>query len=347
MTLLGERVSSVDIGPEQIPVGEVVEREVRRARNSSGHNYLRRRVAVGDESEPQASKGMQIVADLFEDALIKNKDWEAPSPANNYQTNPAWEWFYRHDPNQTSMLEWRELMPTAKALYPMQRLEDAARVFPSGVVDERAKEVFLNMLDCIAIRSRARVMTDHLLHIAADSPRQELTVVSLGCGAAVPDIDAANRMKETMGKTVHMKLYDLDRDALRFAEELAHEAGIPEDKVETNAGFYVRAFALPNESVDIVDVLGLWEYLPEKECVKLLQRSYDLLTPGGAIIASNMLDSRRQLKFNQHAVGWPKIYPRSEDTLVDIVAAAGLDTDQLTFTVPEDGVYGVMEIRKP
>jgi len=60
-----------------------------------------------------------------------------------------------------------------------------------------------------------------------------------------------------------------------------------------------------------------------------------------------MLPSRPQLEFNQRAVGWPGLYVRSDETLVDILAAAGIDTENVTATHTADGVYVVLEIRKP
>jgi hypothetical protein len=345
MSLLSERLTD-NQELRAIPVGKVVERETYQALNASGFSYERRLVSVGDESTPETRRDIQMMADFFDDALKENPDWLPPSEENDFETNPAWEWFYLNDPEQTSMLEWQQLMPTAMALYPMQRLDDAARVFASGVVDERARDIFLNMPDCIGIRSRARIMRDSLLGVAQRTQGQELKAVSLGCGAAVPDIDATVAVKDKFGKSIHWDLYDIDGKALSFAKDLAAEAGIAGKDVSTNEGSYFRAFSLPKESLDVVDVLGLWEYLTEEQCIKLLKRSYDLIKPGGSFIASNMLVSRPQLEFNQRAVGWPLIYPRSEDALVDIVASAGIDTDQLKFTTAEDGIYGVMEISK-
>lgn len=357
-----------DIDVSRLAIGEIVDREFREILKASGLRYNERVVAVGDESDPEAWI-MQGVADLYEEMLRQNPDMLPPQKGQGYsdmgsydaesvleqfdpKTNPAWEWFYLNGLPHTSMLDWRKLMPSARALYPMQRLHDAARafkkLFPDGYeVDEWAMNIFTNMIDCIGLRTRARIMGNMLLNAAERSDQQELVCVSLGCGAAVPNIDATVKIRETLGKDIKWDLYDTDEDALAFARELAADEGIELDEDSMKPRSYFRAFSLEKESVDVVDVLGLWEYLTDDQCVKLLKKSYDLLKPGGVFIASNMLTSRRQLEFNQRAVGWPDIYPRSIEQLLAIVERAGIPTELLTITTAQDGVYGVMEIKKP
>jgi hypothetical protein len=60
-----------------------------------------------------------------------------------------------------------------------------------------------------------------------------------------------------------------------------------------------------------------------------------------------MLEDRDQLTFNQRGVAWPGVKPRSIDNLVDMVAAAHIDTDSVVVTISEDGVYAVVEVHKP
>jgi hypothetical protein len=51
--------------------------------------------------------------------------------------------------------------------------------------------------------------------------------------------------------------------------------------------------------------------------------------------------------YNKRAVGWPEVIMRSDEDLLDIIKAAEIDTEQVRLTTPDDGVYVVMEIRKP
>lgn len=328
-----------------------------------GHEYELRRVHVDDPHDPDIAFELEVVGSMFNQALGDNHSWQPPTlnkraymgekmePNSDLvgfdpSSNPAWEWFY--GPEGSSMQKWRELIPSAMALYPMQRLDDMQRVFPSGwEVDDRAKEIFYNMLDSIAIRTRAEIMKASMFAQAQQSEANELNVVSLGSGAAVAETDVALKIQKELGKTLHMQFFDIDSEVLAFGKEYARRVGLDMSTITQKHANYLRALALPAESQDFVDVLGLWEYLEHDECVNLLKKSYRLLAPGGTFIASNMLEGRKQFLFNQRGIGWWTLHDRSSDELIEIAHQAGIDTRNVTLTIPEDGVYAVMEIQKP
>jgi hypothetical protein len=258
--------------------------------------------------------------------------------------------FYNRFPGNLTMLEWQKYIMEARALYPLQRPDDATRVLPGGV-DEYAMNVFMFAMDSIGIRSRAAIMKQVGFKAIEGIEDTEVAVLSLGSGAAVPLIDAVNAIREKLGKTVKMDLCDLSGESLALAVELMKEAGIPaEDLNEAFVGHFIRKLHEMKKSgapVDMVEALGLFEYLEDKGASDLIKDSYNLLKQGGVIIVSNMLDSRRQLEFNQYGVGWPDVVPRSEAELVQLAIDAGIDAKDITITIAEDGVYAVMEIHKP
>ena len=326
--------------------GTVLELESFDRYDDSGWQYFEKLVRVPDESDPVHRVLLKNVARKFEQLLREDGTLVAPHDGV-YDTNVASGWIYLEDPAQTSMIEWSTLFPSAKALYPLQRVGDGGRVLPSGSIDERAKYLFTNMIDGIALRARARIMAGMVFRVASASHARDLRAVSLGCGAAVPDIDATLQVQRQLGKSITWELYDIDQEALQFAVELGEEAGLPADSLRIHPGSFVRAFALAPSSVDIVDVLGLWEYLPDATCAKLLARSYRLLMPGGSFICSNMRSEREQLHFNSRAVGWPALIHRTEAELAELAKAAGIASGLTSMTRSEDSVYSVMEIRKP
>lgn len=349
MTLL-EQSPVGETLPEHIPVGEIVERSSFRTKTEKGLDYEKRFVSVGDEHSPENAARLNLVIDMWEQFLkLHDEEYPIPLKKNGFKKNPAYEWFYNLEPEeQGTMLEWLPLVLSAKALYPMQRLNDMERVFKSGKVLDRARDILTNSLDAIGIRTRARIMKSIVIEAATESSDRELTIVSLGSGAAVPAIDATLEIEQKLGKKTNMRLFDQSDEILEFAKETAVRDGIDIDRVTTHTGDYYEAFSeVKPESVNIVEALGLWEYLHDSRCVSLLQRSYDLLKPGGVIIVSNMLDDREQLAFNQRGVAWPGVKPRSEQDLMKIVEDAELPTDQIRFTVSDDGVYGILEIHKP
>jgi SAM-dependent methyltransferase len=244
---------------------------------------------------------------------------------------------------------WASTMGTARALYPLQRLEDPA--LPSGeLIDEVTRRYMREIHDGIGIRTRAAVMTWLLGDMAAGSRR--LTWVSLACGAAVPVLDALS----TLGSDARLTLVDLDDDALAFADVLARRQGlVPEYDFQTVRMDLRRHFIAADSGVaklgegeaDVVDALGITEYIDARHAAPFLRNAHRLLRPGGRLITSNMLASRPQAHINRWAVGWrPEVKMRSLDEIAQIICAAGIDAADVTYYLPEDGVYCVVEITR-
>lgn len=361
-----------ETGHERLPefdeprVGEVVVLRHELRRDDLGCTYYHRDVVVGDESQPTTREQYRKMGDQEEARLRDNPGWRT-TIANGgkiqvFPENEAAMHLY-HDvtkpgdvPKDTQMAAWAEAFPSAIALEPLQRLALGGSELPGGTVDPRTLEWFTNMVDGIGIRSRARIYANDVVEVAANSPSHVLTIVSAGSGAAVPNIEASERVEGELGKRLNWKLYDLDPKALDFAEKLKEQSSVAHSTFELgerdNEGKfrgrnYFRAFEVPDGSADVVDALGLWEYLDDRKATKFLEKLYPKVKPGGKMIVSNMLTSRPQLEYNQRAVGWPSLHLRSDQELLDIVQAAGIDTHFVTMTHARDGVYVVMEIDMP
>ena len=105
--------------------------------------------------------------------------------------------------------------------------------------------------------------------------------------------------------------------------------------------------ALQPGSTDVADLLGITEYFDEKSATKLLTKAYELVRPGGVMIFGNMLDTHPTLLFNQRIVEWPGVIVRSLDDLVSIAETVAADGVAPKIYIPDDKIYGVVEIAKP
>lgn len=345
MTSLNERLI-LDTEPVVMQPGEVFLQHSEIQTNTSNHSYLLEKVSVGDISSPEDRERFFEHVEFLDQAIKLHPEW--PVPVNGkFIPNPVFLEFYNRFPGQDSMIYWRDnLVPTAAALYPLQRLDDAGRLFPGGVVDDYAMDIFTNHEDGVAIRSRGTIYKNIITKALTEIPSYEITAVALGAGAGVPNVDATTSVRSQLGKRISWKMYDTSYSALELAHEIAHEAGIPKDDIDTVRADYRKAFRLDSESVDIADMLGLMEYLSRERCVEAMGELHRLLKPGGVMVVSNMLDSRPHKDFYQRGIQWPGVKPRSIDDLVNMVAEAGIDTEQLVVTTAEDGIYAVLEVHK-
>lgn len=249
------------------------------------------------------------------------------------------------------MHEWRrDLVPTAMALYPLYR-PDSTHLPSGGEIDEATRDFFTNALDSIGIRTRGALMAS----VSSRYINHEGTTrwVSLACGAAVPVLDALRQ--SGADDDVRIELVDIDTTALDFAQALAEDQGMKQDEQFVRhqrnlvkdmiiADTLVQDFG--ENSAQLVDALGIFEYFSDRASVPFLKNSYRLVDEGGALVIANMLDTHPNLDFNQRCIGWPKIYPRSPEEILSLVERAGIPLDKVSFMVPEDGVYAVLEIKK-
>ena len=355
-------------GDAELKVGEVLVLSDELVSDIENHPYFRRMVRVGDESDldPERKASFNDFANHAEKLLVDNPEWKRTIIRQKTkeviiaEDNLAARWLYLdNEGNPTQMMDWAKDFPTAIALEPLQRLERGGRRLEKGHLDERTLELFTYMIDAIGIRSRAHIYAQRLVELA-DNVDGPLSIISVGSGAAVPNIEATLKVEALQGKYVNWQFFDLDPNALAFAHELIEEAKFEKSAVEygpvsmdTEAKWhfegrsYEAAFEAPNESVDVVDALGLWEYLRDGDAEDFARELYAKVKSGGMMIISNMLVGRPQSDFNKRGVGWPPLVRRSEEDLIRVLTKAGIDSRNITMTHAQDGVYVVVEIQKP
>lgn len=369
MTFLHNDEHLDELGGERLAVGEV--RDVLEVLTVDRQNrtYIRREVIVGDESDadPGLREWYHRRTDTFERQLRLHPEWR-PTARNEHggididpDNEPAVDLYYTPDGKSTQMLQWAGQMKEAIALEGLQNLSKGGRFLPGGALDDRTLELFTNMTDGIGLRSRQHIYAELIQGLADRSYDDTLRIVSLGSGAAVPNIEATKAV-EALGKRIEWNLFDLDPRALGSAEEMIADAGLtrstfdfgpraPKGSPTKYAGrsyLAVReeAQGVEDNSLDAVDALGLWEYLNDRQAATFLKVNYKKLKRGAPMIVSNMYIDRPHAKYNQYAVGWPDLYMRDEEDLLNIVEKANLTTDQVRITIPKDRVYMVMEIYK-
>jgi len=372
MTFIEERESLKRPHGEGVPLGEVEVTFEAQSRDAFGRRYEKRSVIVGDESDRNPAMRQMYFerSNQYESMLDYQTEWRAThlgnkdageDPSTLYvdpSNIPAIDLYFQNG-QETQMFEWGHQMKKAIALEPLQNLGEGGRFLKLGRVDRRSLERFTYMPDGIGLRSRQHIYADLLVKQAEKTDEDVLRIVSLGSGASVPNIEASRKIEQQTGKHIEWQLFDLDPEALINAEKMTNEADLslstfdfgPKSLDPENPGFlgrsYIEARNVENDSLDAVDALGLWEYLSDNQGRSFLQMMYAKLKSGSPMIISNMRKKRPHPKYNMFAVGWPDVIMRSDEDLLGIVDKAGIPTEQVRITTPADGVYAVMEIRKP
>lgn len=323
------------------------------------------RVSVPDayrNHESEDGRNLSEAFDVLEQQLIGNPELgNDPAPDKN-ATDEEWNnWF--NQPVRRFMYEgdtgrhWRRFnVPTAEALYPLQFPDTL--LLPDGThVDDAASLRFKHLTDAIGIRSRAKVMDYLVTKHFEGTNKDELLWVSLACGTAIPVLESGRNIESgNSNKKIKRVLVDIDTNALDFAEALAtNKYNLDHTKFETKERNLIKDMVVSDKlveeigagKVDMVDMLGFFEYLSDAAAIKILKNADRLVAEGGVIMVGNMLTTHPQLQVNQRVIGWPIIKPRSMSEVLAIAEAAGIDRDRVSVHVPEDGVYAVFSIVKP
>ncbi len=261
---------------------------------------------------------------------------------------------------------WRQSMPTAEALYPLQQ-PHRKKLADGTVFDEVAERYFPHALDGVGIRSRAAIMS----HVMYEHFKKHKTTkthplkwASLACGAAIPVFDAASQLIND-GKHISLLLADIDPKALVFAKKLAVEDYDIHQHITLKKSNILRLKRLRRRigenSQDAIDILGFFEYIPANRwryrkykvkmmmpgAIEFLETAYSLLKPGGLLVLGNMRDTHPQLVFTTQIVRWPYIRPRSLERVMDIITQAGIQPENVKLYQAGDNVYTVAAITKP
>lgn len=210
-----------------------------------------------------------------------------------------------------------------------------------------ARDFFKGVVDAKAIRTRAETAGMLIMeHFNKQTSRDNRNLISasLGCGAASPVYKLVKSLEKNPSVNfAKILLVDQDPMALATAHSLSSTEGL-QDKIELHLSNLISSpitSYIEPESVDVVDLLGLFEYLPEEYGVALLQTVKEIVKPSGVIIFGNMLASRPQQDFFANVVRWPRLKQRSINDVYGMILKADLDLDKTITRIPHEGVYAI------
>lgn len=236
---------------------------------------------------------------------------------------------------------WAAYMPGGFATHYVHN-PDHKKLKDGKKVDYITRNLFRHSADAIGLRSRAYVMMWFLKK--ALKGKKSVTWLSIASGTGQATYDAVTHLD--IHTTIH--LLDIDDDALEFAKKLAPTYGI--DAKTLHASHLNVTDEKPYEAYlkksqpDVVEAMGLAEYLDDETLVSLIKRTLVCLKPGSVFIFTNMLSSHPHLEVHKRGLGWPGVIPRSVEEVTRVVETAGVSKNQLTILRPSDKVYAVYAI---
>lgn len=169
--------------------------------------------------------------------------------------------------------------------------------------------------------------------------RKHPAVLNIACGSCrelmglAPDILDAN---------AHVVCIDSDNDSLFFSQERLSYTGAL-SHIELRKYNALRMFDHDTNMMefgkqDIIYSVGLFDYLPSDFLVKLLGALYELLSPGGLLIAA-FKDANRYRSQDFHwLANWDGFLQRTDDDFRAILHKAGIPAASVSETRDSSGI---------
>src|SRR6185369_6725094 len=137
-------------------------------------------------------------------------------------------------------------------------------------------------------------------------------------------------VKRGYGRTTSIQLLK------RSVQQLIKESGKP-------------AYRTPENQYDFVYCAGLFDYLSDAVCKRLMNTFYDMLAPGGLLVATNVSDAMndsRPFRYSmEYILDWFLIY-RDGPALGDLVPTMA-PQDNCRIIAEDAGINVFVEVRKP
>jgi SAM-dependent methyltransferase len=167
-------------------------------------------------------------------------------------------------------------------------------------------------------------------------------VFSIACGSC-PDLrQIAAHLPSLLGE---LWLNDSDPEALTFsARALARVHG----RVHLRPGNAIKVARKTSQLGPIFDLVlagGLFDYLPERQAIYLIEQAWALVKPGGVFFFTNIATGNPYRPLIEYFGDWFLI-ERSEADIIRCCEAAGVPRDAIAITREETGLTLLIEATK-
>lgn len=214
--------------------------------------------------------------------------------------------------------------------------------------------IFLTTPPVVAHRDRLTYLTRLLTEETQRTLRRKTSVkiFNLGCGPAkeVQDFLAT----EEMARHTEFTLLDFNDETLAYTTRTLaginlrreHQAKIQLIKKSVNQ-LIKEAMKIQNSPVryDFVYCAGLFDYLSDPVCRNLVGLFYELATPGGLVIATNVADPNPSRNWMEYVLDWHLVYRNARQLAA--LAPAAAPPDAVRVSAVGDGLNIFLEVRKP
>lgn len=207
-----------------------------------------------------------------------------------------------------------------------------------GFVDD----FWVGMMNAQAVRNRLKLVKQEIRRaILRFSNHEEVRIISLAAGSAQGIIEVMAELKKE-GVRVRALLLDIDQTALDYAKELAQSHGV-DGQIETVRNGVAQVSRVSKDfKPQIIEMLGLLDYIPRDKAIRLVRKIRDSLETKGIFLTCNIRHNLER-HFLKWVINWPMIY-RTPAELAEIVSEAGFNDCRLVYEPLK--IHGLVIVQK-
>lgn len=217
-------------------------------------------------------------------------------------------------------------------------------------------KVFLETAPVIAHRNRIIYLTERLKEETERATEQgrKAKFFNLGCG---PAQEIQNFMRRhPVSDNTDFLLLDFNDETLEHATSVLSDVRLGAGR-QTSIHFTKRSVhqilkestrpgaGFPIAGFDMVYCAGLFDYLSDRICRRLLEVFYDLVAPGGLLVATNVDISNPSRSWMEYVLEWHLVYRNAEQFLS--LAPSKAPREACVVKSDNTGVNLFLEVRKP
>jgi len=215
---------------------------------------------------------------------------------------------------------------------------------------------FLNTPPCLAHRNRIKYLTRKLKEESERAAREKRSarILNMGCGPAKEIQDFLT--EEECSTQAQIVLMDFNDETLEFTgkavEQLKkrHQRNTSIKLVKKSVHTILKeSFHSVERSdapaYDLIYCAGLFDYLEDRICKRLMDYFYNYLAPGGLLLATNVTPTNPIRNILEGLLEWPMVY--RDRTQMAILKPEKAPQEAVDIYTEETGVNIFIEVRRP
>ncbi len=207
--------------------------------------------------------------------------------------------------------------------------------------------IWLKMNNSKAVRNRFKLVKRELKNefFRLAEEKKDIRIINIASGSARDVLESTSEICLADSIKVSAVFVDKNHDAVSFSRKLAesHKYRNLFQWVEDSADNFFRTNS-SDARFNIAEIVGLLEYLDDKEALNIFSAMYKLLDFNGILITTNILDNSER-RFMSDAIGWKMIY-RSADEFSSLLMGAGFLLDKMKVYFEPQRIHCVIVARK-